>query len=249
MAKNFDLNIQSTLDHVMRAEDTFDNLQNASRFQIMADYNTSLKDVLGHEGGYSNDAGDPGGPTKYGITIFDVRMYVKKGATAADVKALTLDQAETIYKSKYWDAVKGDALPAGVDYAIFDYGVNSGISRAGKVLERLVGAPVDTGVIGPLTLDKTSRVDPVWLVNAICDERLKFLKGLHTWSIFGKGWNTRVAEVRRDALKMVSHEVPTTSTPPKPPTSTPVVNPPVQAPTRGLAGFLEQFFNIFSRKR
>lgn len=246
MAKNFDLNIQSTLDHVMRAEDTFDNLQNASRFQIMADYNTSLKDVLGHEGGYSNDAGDPGGPTKYGITIFDVRMYVKPGATAADVKALTLDQAKTIYKGKYWDAVHGDDLPPGVDYAIFDYGVNSGVSRAAKVLQRLVGAPVD-GRIGLATLGKTSRVDPAWLVNAICDERLKFLKGLHTWPIFGKGWNTRVADVRRDALKMAHATV--ANVPPKPPTSTPVVNPPVQAPTRGLAGFLEQFFNIFSRKR
>jgi lysozyme family protein len=165
------------------------------------DYDLSLKLVLESEGGYSNDRGDPGGPTNWGITIYDARAYWKKDATAADVRAMPLAVAKGIYRDKYWDPIDGNDLPAGVDYAVFDYGVNSGISRAVKVLQRLVGTSVD-GHMGPLTLAATAKADPVKLVEQICDERLAFLQGLGTWRIFGRGWGRRVREVRATALTM-----------------------------------------------
>ena len=96
-------------------------------------YDEALRRLLLHEGGYTNHPSDPGGPTNFGITIYDYRKYVKPGATAADVKAMTLDEARSIYRAKYWDAQRCNELPAGVDYAVFDYGVNSGIGRSGKV--------------------------------------------------------------------------------------------------------------------
>ena len=96
---------------------------------MKASYEAALARLLAHEGGYSNHPSDPGGPTNFGITIVDYRKYVKPGATAADVKAMTLDEAKKIYRAKYWDAQRCDELPAGVDYAVFDYGVNSGIGR------------------------------------------------------------------------------------------------------------------------
>ena len=61
---------------------------------------------------------------------------MKPVAGAADVKAMKLDEAKAIYRAKYWDAQRCDELPAGVDDAVFDYGVNSGIGRSGKVLRR-----------------------------------------------------------------------------------------------------------------
>src|SRR6185312_14622571 len=143
-------------------------------------YDEALRRLFIHEGGYTNDAADPGGPTNFGITIADCRRYVKPDASAADVRAMTRDEAREIYRSKYWGAMRCDDLPAGVDYAVFDYGVNSGVSRAAKVLQRIVGV-ADDGVIGPKTLAAAQAHDAQAAVVAICDERLRFLKSLKTW--------------------------------------------------------------------
>ena len=173
----------------------------------------SLRRLLIHEGGYSNHPSDPGGPTNYGITIADYRMYIKPRATAADVRDMRLDDAKKIYRSKYWDAMGCDDLPPGVDYAVFDYGVNSGISRALKVLARFPNmSPTDT-------------------VNAICAERLAFLKRLKTWPTFGAGWGRRVKEVRTYALALAERAEKQPVPRPKPP---PDVEPPEQ-PTKPLA--------------
>ena len=157
--------------------------------------------MLVHEGGYSNHPSDPGGPTNWGITIHDARAYWKKEATTADVRSMPVHVAKDIYRSKYWDAMCCDNLPAGVDYAVFDYGVNSGIVRAARVLQRLVGTSVD-GEVGPDTIVATARAKPAELINQICDERLAFLQGLRTWSVFGNGWGRRVREVRAAAVAM-----------------------------------------------
>ncbi len=164
-------------------------------------YDEALRRLLVHEGGYGNDPADPGGPTNFGITLADYRKYINADGVAANVQAMTVEQAKAIYRARYWNAVHGDELPPGVDYAIFDYGVNSGVSRAIKVLQRLVGVAVD-GEIGPDTLAAARARDPKVLVGAIQDERLAFLKGLSTWPTFGKGWSRRVAEVRAAALQM-----------------------------------------------
>jgi len=167
-----------------------------------ANYDEALKRVLEHEGGYSNDPGDSGGPTMYGITIHDARAYWKHDATANDVRHMPLSVAKEIYRTKYWGKMDCDELPDGVDYAVFDYGVNSGISRAAKVLQRFVGVTAD-GVIGPRTVLAAKAADPEVLIKDICAERLGFLQHLGIWRIFGKGWGRRVREVRAGALAMV----------------------------------------------
>ena len=127
-------------------------------------YDEALRRVLVHEGGYSNHPSDPGGPTNWGITIHDARAYWKTAATAADVRSMPVEVAKDIYRSKYWDAMRCNDLPAGVDYAVFDYGVNSGIGRAVRVLQRLVGTDVD-GEVGPNTIAATARMAAVKLIN------------------------------------------------------------------------------------
>ena len=151
---------------------------------VWSTYDEALTKVFEDEGGYSNDPGDPGGPTKYGITIHDARAYWKKDATALDVRNMPKSVAEDIYKAHYANPIGYGVLPAGVDYAVLDYGINSGIYRALKVYHNLLGR------------------DPVAIINAIYSERLKFLKGLKTWRIFGKGWNRRCQEGRQLALKL-----------------------------------------------
>lgn len=179
-------------------------------------FSESLRRTLRHEGGYTNHPKDPGGPTNWGITIADARRYWKRDATADDVKKMPLSVASQIYKARYWDALRCDEMPTGVDYAVFDYGVNSGTSRAIKVLERLLKLP-DDGKPDDTLIAKVNKAEAAWLVNAICDERLRFLRSLKTWPTFGGGWGTRVKQVRAGALQMIENADPELPTRPLPP--------------------------------
>lgn len=179
-------------------------------------YDEALRRLLAHEGGYTNHPSDPGGPTNYGITIIDYRKYVKPNATAADVKVMKLDEARSIYRAKYWAAQRCDDLPPGVDDSIFDYGVNSGIGRSGKVLRRLVGLPGNTSTVTDQVLQAIAKRNPKALIIAINDERLRFLKNLKTWPVFGAGWGRRVAEVKAFSLRLADHPIVAKAPPPLP---------------------------------
>jgi lysozyme family protein len=167
-------------------------------------YDICLPLLLGHEGGYTNDVRDPGGPTNFGITIVDYRKYIKPDATPADVRAMSIEQAKRIYRARYWDVQRCDELPAGVDYAIFDYGVNSGIGRSGKVLRRLLNVPGNANTVEDAVIAAALASDAATLVEAICGERLRFLQSLKTWSAFGTGWARRVKAVQSAALAMAA---------------------------------------------
>ena len=174
-------------------------------------YDEALRRLLAHEGGYVNHPSDPGGPTNFGITLADYRRYRKPDATAADVRAMKVGDANAIYRAKYWNAQRCDQLPAGVDYSIFDYGVNSGTGRSGKVLRRVLGLPDKTSLVNDEVLRAVAKRDPKALVAAINDERLAFLKHLKTWPVFGAGWSRRVAEVRSVSLRMAAQTRPVPS--------------------------------------
>lgn len=167
-----------------------------------ANFAESLRRLLAHEGGYSNNPADPGGPTKYGITIGDYRSYIKADGTATDVKAMAVDEAKKIYRGRYWDVMRCDELPSGVDYAVFDYAVNSGVGRSGKVLRRVLGLGASTPAVTQSVVNAAAKSSAQEIVAAICDERLRFLKSLRTWPTFGAGWARRVSEVRAAALTM-----------------------------------------------
>lgn len=146
----------------------------------------SISKTLTYEGGYTNHPSDPGGPTNWGITIADARMYWKSGATAADVKAMPKSVAIDIYRSKYWAKMDCDSRPAGVDLVVFDFGVNSGVSRS-------------------LKYDKAMpKLAPVAYVKEFCKRRMSFLRGLKTFATFGKGWTRRVVDVEVTGVKMAA---------------------------------------------
>jgi lysozyme family protein len=161
-----------------------------------------LAKVLVHEGGWSDHPADPGGATMRGITLATFRSFYKNNRLSKDdLRKITDAQIAEIYRKRYWDAVKGDDLPAGVDYAVFDFGVNSGPSRAVKFLQRIVGTAQD-GVIGPQTLTAVNRTGAPEVIRLLCDARLAWLKTLSTFATFGRGWTTRVNAVKRDAQAM-----------------------------------------------
>lgn len=181
------------------------SLAYAGSFDMHTNFEMVLPEVLKHEGGFVDHPRDPGGATNKGITIATFRAFVDPDGSVADLRALTTAQAGIVYKAQYWDKVKGDDLPSGLDYAVFDFAVNSGPSRAAKYLQRIVGVAQD-GAIGAHTLAAVSRLDVEDLIQSLCDERLAFMKrirGGSLWQTFGRGWQRRVDEVLAKALGMV----------------------------------------------
>jgi len=161
-----------------------------------------LETILHHEGGYVNHPEDPGGETNLGVTK---RVYEEFGGTK-DMKDLTVEDVEPIYKKNYWDRVKADQLPSGLDLCVFDFGVNAGTGRSAKFLQGMVGAGQD-GAIGPATLAKVNEfVSMEGVEGAIAEfqhRRQGYYEGLKTFATFGRGWTRRVTETTELALKMM----------------------------------------------
>jgi lysozyme family protein len=168
---------------------------------VKENFDKSFEMMIKHEGGFVNHPRDPGGMTNLGVTKATWEAFTGKKATEADMRALTKEAVKPVYKKNYWDKVRGDQLPSGVDYAVFDYAVNSGPGRAARALQRVVGATAD-GAIGPLTLAKVEDFNPRELVLDLCEGRMSFLKSLSTWNTFGRGWSRRVKEVEDAAYEM-----------------------------------------------
>lgn len=192
----------------------------------------SLDLMFGHEGGYVNVKSDRGGPTKYGIT--HKTLAAARGVasvTPAQVKAMTKAEAVEIYLRSYWSQSGGDLLPSGLDYAAFDFGVNSGPQTAIKKLQAVLQAKkvyagnID-GHIGEQTIGAIS-VYPGGVKELIidyCEERMRYLRSLTNaktgFPVNGRGWTIRVtgvdplgkfkkqAGVVGNALKMVNSVTP-----------------------------------------
>ena len=165
-------------------------------------FETALQHVLKEEGGVADHPNDPGGLTKYGITLPTLSSYRKADVKKADLLALTKQEAAFIYRSRYWDTVRGDELPAGIDLCLFDFAVNSGPMRAVKTLQSVLHVASD-GVLGPVTQTALEQKDHAALIRSLSDARIAFLKSLSVWPYFGRGWKARVSRTRTAALKLI----------------------------------------------
>ena len=170
---------------------------------MQANYDKCLETILHHEGGYVNHPKDPGGETNLGVTK---RVYEEFGGTK-DMKDLTVEDVAPIYKKGYWDKMKGDELPNGLDLCVFDFGVNAGPGRAAKYLQTMIGTVADGG-IGPNTLAKLKEyVDEHGLAKSIDnyqEARQAYYEKLSTFATFGRGWTRRVDETTQLAKTMIS---------------------------------------------
>ncbi len=164
----------------------------------------TIKLVFGSEGGYVDHPRDRGGATKFGITASTLGAWRKLGRKAKpeEVRALTPAEAEQILEQQYARPLRYAELPAGLDYALFDYATNSGPAQAVKTLQRVLGVEPD-GIMGVKTLHAIGGRRVADIIDRLCDARLRFLHKLSTWSVFGTGWSSRVAHVRKTALQMV----------------------------------------------
>lgn len=170
-------------------------------------YEAVLPLVLAHEGGYVNHPADPGGPTNKGVTqrIYDA-YRTTKNLKPRSVKSITAAEVKDIYRTRYWSLAGCDELPAGLDYCVFDYAVNSGVSKAVKDLQRAINSFAGNRIptLSPLAIDGVAGEDTMkaaqlcsdkdeeGIINSLCDRRMTFLKSLKTYKTFGVGWKRRI---------------------------------------------------------
>lgn len=166
-------------------------------------WKASFKMMLHHEGGFVNHPDDPGGATNLGVTKRVYQEYLGRHVSMSEMKALTVEDVEPLYRQRYWDACKCDDLPGGVDWAVFDWAVNGGTGRAAKHLQEAIGVKVD-GAIGPMTLGAATKADPAKTVQDIHDIRQAYYESRSHWDKFGKGWTRRNKETLEAAKKMIS---------------------------------------------
>ncbi len=123
----------------------------------MASFSLYQNDILEIEGGFVNDPYDHGGATNKGITFNTFTMfpvdYTRDGIIdVRDLRLITDPWAQHIFKVNYWDKVKGDYINSqSFAELMADHAINAGSSRAVKMLQYLLGIPID-GVMGNQTL-------------------------------------------------------------------------------------------------
>ena len=173
---------------------------------INKEYQHCLEMILHHEGGYVNHPDDPGGETNLGVTKKVYDAYCKKnGLRPKSMRDLEVLDVAPIYKTEYWDRVKGDDLHPALALCIFDFGVNAGTGRAAKMIQKIVGTAVDGG-IGPNSLKKIDAyvekhgIDKTVILYQA--DRQKYYEKLKHFKTFGRGWTRRVNETTEAALKL-----------------------------------------------
>jgi lysozyme family protein len=165
-------------------------------------FDRCLEMLLHHEGGFVDHPKDPGGMTNLGVTRATLEQYRGRHVTEEEMRSLTLVDVASLYKTEYWDKVRGDDLPSGVDWAAFDWAVNSGSKRPAKAIQRIVGAKQD-GAIGPKTLKSVSDIEPRAIVEGMYELRQKFYERLKTFETFGRGWSRRNKETLNQAVELI----------------------------------------------
>lgn len=159
-----------------------------------------LEVVLKHEGGFVNHPKDPGGITNLGVTKKTWEAWTKRKVTEEDMRRLLPEHVRPLYQERFWQAVRADELPPGLDLSVFDFGVNAGPKRAIRTLQECLGVTPD-GVIGRQTLAAVSRADVPMVIKEYALRRISFYRALPTFSTFGRGWSRRTKEIEAASLE------------------------------------------------
>ena len=176
--------------------------------QMADNFDTCLAFTLKAEGGYLDNPADPGGSTNMGITLATYRQWSDDpNLGTLQVQDMSERTARAIYRSLYWNPLRADALPAGLDLSVFDMGVNAGIWASARLLQRALGftgEEVD-GCVGPETLGAAAKCDARALVNDLAERQTAYYETLSDFPTFGTGWLNRTKARRSAALAMVEN--------------------------------------------
>lgn len=162
----------------------------------MADYRKLKPKILKWEGGFSNHPLDKGGATNKGITIAVFRKYFGLDKTVEDLRRITDGQWDLIFKTGYWDKMKGDQIKnQSIANILVDWAWGSGPITAIKRLQKLLEVRVD-GIIGPITLRALNEAKQEDLFKKIWNARRDFFYEIvrrnPSQRVFLRGWMNRL---------------------------------------------------------
>ena len=158
---------------------------------MQQNFTTALGYVLQSEGGWEDNSADPGGVTMFGVTLDEYQAYkANPHLTAVNLRNITMLEVSSC-----------DLLPGGIDYLVFDFGVNAGCGRSIKILQQVIGATID-GSLGPKTLDLVLSTDPTILMQQFTHAKEDYYKTLNN-PTFEAGWLNRVAQAKINAAEMM----------------------------------------------
>lgn len=160
------------------------------------DFQKAVEFILELEGGghVASHPRDPGGLTKYGISL---RAHPELGPEG--IRNLTREQAIDIYRIKYWIPLRLNRFSPRLALPLFDAAVNHGIRAAGELLQKALnhlgaGLEVD-GIMGEKTVKAAKSYPPRRVLSAFLVERLRFYRSLDTYDVFGAGWEKRIIDI------------------------------------------------------
>ena len=168
----------------------------------MANHKILAPFILSHEGEFSNDKNDPGGATMKGVTLATFRSIYGQGKTVNDLKKITTEQWNNIFKKYYWDKCKADLIDnQSVANMLVDFAWHSGVGTAVSIIQKIVGVAAD-GIMGRVTI---GAINNFWRCNvSVFDSlkaaRMRYLKGRKNWNAFKNGWTTRVESIKYGSL-------------------------------------------------
>jgi lysozyme family protein len=162
--------------------------------------------LLGHEGGFVDDPHDAGGATRYGLSLRFLkgkgRLYDRNQdgvVDAADVRQITLADAQAIYLGEFWNKVRADDLPPALSLLVFDAAVHCGTGTAIRWLQQALKVPVD-GAIGPITVARAGLAPNADQVFHLI--RMEALTHMGGWKYYSAGWSLRMVRLAFQAMEM-----------------------------------------------
>ena len=161
----------------------------------MADYKLLIPFIKGWEGGFVDDPLDKGGATNMGVTIGTFRQFYGQHSTVSDLKSITDEQWNYIFKTGYWDRWRADEiLNQSVADILVDWVWGSGVHGI-KIPQRLLGV-ADDGIVGSVTLGALNNAVASELFYEIRGARRLFIydivKATPTNERFRRGWLNRL---------------------------------------------------------
>lgn len=168
----------------------------------MTNFDAALLYLVSNESGvYTNNPADPGGPTKWGVTLNAWARFTDfKQTKPEDIEALTFDDVKPFYQKIFWEPLACESIhdPA-IAIAIFDTGVLYGVTFAGLFTQQALGICgaiiVIDGIIGARTIDALNHVPRSQFIDSYCKFVLRRIESIIRKNpkdeVFRKGWTAR----------------------------------------------------------
>lgn len=179
----------------------------------MSEFHRAVRHILKNEGGFVDHPNDPGGSTKYGISLrflraADIRVRGSMDITIEDILDLTEEKAIEIYKEHFWDPHNYELINSQkVATKVFDLCVNIGPRKANSLLQEganyLLGESLTVdSIIGPKSISAVNSCDETLLKGYIIQGSMRHYLDLvlknKDLKIFYRGWINRAIQRYND---------------------------------------------------